>query len=49
MILFGGEISISRQIVTEKTNPQVIAPLGGSGIAAGVIPGGLCGLCVVGK
>lgn len=45
MILFGGEISISRQIVTEKTNAQVIAPLGGSGIAAGVIPGG-CVDCV---
>lgn len=45
MILFGGEISISRQIVTEKTNAQVIAPLGGSGITAGVIPGG-CVDCV---
>lgn len=40
MILFGGEISISRQIVTAKPNPQVIAPLGGSGIARGVILGG---------
>lgn len=45
MILFGGEIPISRQIVTAKPNPQVIAPLGGSGIAGGLFWGAVWTVC----
>lgn len=41
MISFWGEIPINSQIATGKPNPQVIPPLGGSGITAGLFRGAL--------